>query len=111
MPSDRKKRKDTIKAKIQDIYDDSKQNYGAPKITQKLRQDGEIIVERTISVTFEALQLYEKGIPIIKELKKSIKKSSDLLASFVRQLTREDISYTEKHLLLKHLRIYYITNL
>jgi hypothetical protein len=43
------------------------------------------------------LQLYEKAIPIIKELKKSIKNiSSDLLASFGRQLTREDISYTEK---------------
>jgi putative transposase len=48
VPSDRQKRKDTIKAKIQDIYDDSKQNYGAPKITQKLRQDGETIVERTV---------------------------------------------------------------
>lgn len=43
------------------------------------------------------LQLYEKGIPIIKELNKTIKNiSSDLLASFGQQLTREDISYTEK---------------
>ena len=43
------------------------------------------------------LQLYEKGIPIIKELNKTIKNiSSDLLASFGRQLTREDISNTEK---------------
>ena len=43
------------------------------------------------------LQLYEKAIPLIKELNKSIKNiSSDLLASFGRQLTREDISYTEK---------------
>jgi transposase InsO family protein len=48
IPSNRQKREDTIKAKIQDIYDDSKQNYGAPKITQKLRQDGETIVERTV---------------------------------------------------------------
>ena len=43
------------------------------------------------------LQLYEKAIPLIKELNKSIKNiSSDLLASFGRQLTKEDISYTEK---------------
>lgn len=43
------------------------------------------------------LQLYEKTIHIIKELKKTIKNiSSDLLASFARQLTKEDISYTQK---------------
>jgi hypothetical protein len=43
------------------------------------------------------LQLYEKAIPIIKELNKTIKNiSSDLLASFGRQLTREDISGTQK---------------
>ena len=42
------KRREYIKAKIQDIYDDSKQNYGAPKITRKLRQNGETISERTV---------------------------------------------------------------
>jgi len=43
------------------------------------------------------LQLYEKEIPTIKKLKKSIENiSSDLLASFGRHLTREDISGTEK---------------
>ena len=36
------------KAKIKDIYDESKQNYGAPKITQVLRKSGEIISERTV---------------------------------------------------------------
>lgn len=29
VPSDTEKRRKTVKAKIQDIYDDSKQNYGA----------------------------------------------------------------------------------
>src|SRR5699024_4306915 len=38
----------SLKTKIQDIYDESKQNYGAPKITRKLRQNGEIISERTV---------------------------------------------------------------
>ena len=36
------------KIKIQDIYDDSKQNYGAPKIAVELRKTGEVISERTV---------------------------------------------------------------
>lgn len=47
-PSDTEKSREYIKAKIQDIYDRSKQNYGAPKITRKLRQKGETISERTV---------------------------------------------------------------
>jgi hypothetical protein len=43
------------------------------------------------------LQLYENGIKGLREMKRTIKNiSSDLLASFGRQLTREDISYTQK---------------
>ena len=45
--SDTKKRRESVKEKIQDIYDDSKQNYGAPKITVELRKTGEDISERT----------------------------------------------------------------
>ena len=47
-PSLREKRKDTIEDKIIDIYDESHQNYGAPKITQKLREIGEKISEKTV---------------------------------------------------------------
>lgn len=47
-PTDTEKRRKYIKAKIQDIYDQSKQNYGAQKITRKLRQKGETISERTV---------------------------------------------------------------
>ena len=43
VPSDTEKRREAVKAKIQDIYDDSKQNYGAPKITVELRKTGEVI--------------------------------------------------------------------
>ena len=39
VPSDTEKRRESVKAKIQDIYDDSKQNYGAPKITVELRKN------------------------------------------------------------------------
>ena len=46
--SDTEKRREYIKAKIQDIYDESKQNYGATKITRMLRQNGENISERTV---------------------------------------------------------------
>lgn len=37
-----------MKDKIQQIYDDSKQNYGAPKIAKTLQHHGEIISERTV---------------------------------------------------------------
>lgn len=43
-----KLRKAAVKEEIQRIYDDSKQNYGAPKITKELRKSGEIISERTV---------------------------------------------------------------
>ena len=48
VPSDTEKRRKTVKAKIQDIYDDSRHNYGAPKITVELRKTGEVISERTV---------------------------------------------------------------
>ena len=47
-PSASQQRKEAVKDKIQKIYDGSKQNYGAPKITVELRKDGECIAERTV---------------------------------------------------------------
>ena len=41
-------RKEAIKKNIRLIYDASKQNYGAPKITKELRKSGENITERTV---------------------------------------------------------------
>ena len=41
-------RKEAIKKNIRLIYDASKQNYGALKITKELRKSGETIVERTV---------------------------------------------------------------
>lgn len=43
-----KQRKEAIKKKIWIIYDDSKQNYGSPKIAKELRKVGETIAERTV---------------------------------------------------------------
>lgn len=48
LPSDRELRKQKIKEKITKIYNDSHQNYGARKITEKLQQEGENVSERTI---------------------------------------------------------------
>ncbi len=48
MPSGTEKRRKDIKAKIRDVYDESKQNHGAPKITRQLRKSGEAISERTV---------------------------------------------------------------
>lgn len=47
-PSKSQQRKELLKKDIQVIYDNSKQNYGAPKITHKLRDAGETISERTV---------------------------------------------------------------
>ena len=47
-PSQRQLHKDTLHDEIIDIYDESHKNYGAPKITQKLREIGEKISEKTV---------------------------------------------------------------
>ena len=47
-PTASQKRKDAVKQKIREIYDKSKQNYGAPKITAELRKSCERISERTV---------------------------------------------------------------
>ena len=49
IPSNTAKSREAEKAKIKDIYDKSKQNYGAPKITKELRKSEEVISERTVS--------------------------------------------------------------
>ena len=46
--SSTRQRKAAIKKQIQHIYDDSNQNYGAPKITKELRKSGECISQRTV---------------------------------------------------------------
>lgn len=48
LPSDRELRKYALKKRIFDIYNESHQNYGAPKITECLRKEGEIIAVKTV---------------------------------------------------------------
>lgn len=60
-PIDTEKRREYIKFKIQDIYDESKQNYGAPNITRKLRQKGEDISERTVGKYVKEMRIRARG--------------------------------------------------
>lgn len=48
LPSEQEIRKQSIKERILAIYEESHQNYGAPKITQCLQQEGEMISEKTV---------------------------------------------------------------
>lgn len=48
LPSGREKRKQALKERILTIYEESHQNYGAPKITECLKKDGEKIAEKTV---------------------------------------------------------------
>jgi len=48
LPSDRQQRKEAIIDKIITIYNESHQNYGAPKITKVLQGEGEKISEKTV---------------------------------------------------------------
>lgn len=55
MPSASQQRKDRIKDMILQIYNDSKQNYGAPKIARVLQKSGERISERTVGIYMKEL--------------------------------------------------------
>ena len=48
VPSDTSVRRAVLKEEIQKLYEDSHQNYGAPKITAELRKSGESISEKTV---------------------------------------------------------------
>ena len=48
LPSNREKRKEQTKERILEIYQESHQNYGAPKIAECLRKEGEKIADKTV---------------------------------------------------------------
>jgi putative transposase len=59
-PSKQAIRKDTIKKEIVQIHNESKQIYGAPKITETLKAKGHIITEKTVGN-----YMHEEGIKAI----------------------------------------------
>ena len=66
VPSNTEKRREAVKAKIQDIYDESKQNYGAPKITKELRKSGEIISERTVGKYMKQMGIKQINVILLR---------------------------------------------
>ena len=61
-PSNMQQRKESVKKKIQTIYDDSKQNYGAPKITKELQKSGETISERTVGKYMKEMGIHAQWV-------------------------------------------------
>ena len=57
-----RQRKDSVKKELQKIYDNSKQNYGAPKITQELRKSGETISQRTVGKYMREMGIRANGL-------------------------------------------------
>ena len=57
-----RQRKDSVKKEIQKIYDNSKQNYGAPEITQELRKSGETISQRTVGKYMREMGIRANGL-------------------------------------------------
>lgn len=55
LPCNQQKRKQAVKERIQEIYDQSHQNYGAPKIKEVLKSEGETISERTVGTYMREL--------------------------------------------------------
>ena len=47
-PSQMQQRKENLKQDIRQIYEQFKQNYGAPKIAEELRKEGTCITTRTV---------------------------------------------------------------
>lgn len=61
-PSDTENRRHRVEKRIRKIYDDSFQNYGAPKITHKLREEGECISQRTVSKYMRMMGIHAQWV-------------------------------------------------
>ena len=57
-PSKREQKRLLVQRDIMDIYEESHQIYGAPKITEKLKADGQEISERTVSRYMKDMQIH-----------------------------------------------------
>ena len=56
-PSVSQIRKERVKQRILELYNDSNQNYGAPKIARLLQKEGERISERTVGLYMRELKI------------------------------------------------------
>ena len=89
LPSEQQKRKEAIKTRIKEIYQNSKQNYGAPKITKELQKEGKSISERTVGT-------YMKEIGIKQWVKPwtTTTRDSDFSSTLQNRLNRD---FNPKH--------------
>lgn len=62
MPSLQKQRKQEVKKQIKTIYDESHQNYGAPKIGILLRRQGITITDRTVGVYMREMGIHAQWV-------------------------------------------------
>ena len=60
-PSNQALRKEDVKKQIQKIYDQSHQNYGAPKIGVLLRRQGYTITDRTVGTYMKEMGIRHNG--------------------------------------------------
>lgn len=61
-PSEQKIRKDRVKKEIMKTYEESHQNYGAPKITKVLQKQGETISERTVGTYMKEMGIQAQWV-------------------------------------------------
>lgn len=84
VPSHQQHRKQAVQLKIRNIYNASKQNYGAPKIAKELRKTGDMISVRTVGKYMKDMGIRAQWVkPYIVTTKDS--DFSDALQNILRQ--------------------------
>ena len=81
-------RKEAINKNIRLIYDASKQNYGAPKITKELRKSGETITERTVGKYMREMGIKAQWIKPFTTTTKTLISVLNLQTYLMKNLTR-----------------------
>lgn len=70
-----------MKTKIQAIYNNSKQNYGAPKSTKEFLKDGKTISERTVGKYMKEMGIQMQWV-ILGQLPQRIRISATIFKMF-----------------------------
>lgn len=70
-PSKTKVKREELKKQIKKIYEESKQNYGAPKITEVIKSKGEKISARTVGLLMKQMKIKAQWIGKYKTSLKS----------------------------------------
>lgn len=83
-----RQRKESVKQLIQQIYDKSNQNYGAPKITRELRKSGIRIAERTVGIYMKQMGIKAQWVKPWTATTRNSDFSSQLTTSLTNSLTR-----------------------